>query len=149
ALARTSVPPPQRTGRFAVPPVAAPLPYRPQTEGGEGLDVQRYLMLLFERRYVLLAFVAVGMMLAFLWTATQPKIYEARSKVIFKPGTVRIQGGEIDTSPGNYYLLQDQLQTSRQELLSDSLARRAALRLDLLKDASFTSGAEPPKTPQK
>jgi capsular exopolysaccharide synthesis family protein len=112
------------------------------------MDLQRYIALLIERRYVLLGFVAVGLILAFLWTASQPKVYEARAKVVFLSGQ-RLPGSGLDESASNYYMLQGQIQNSRQILVSDKLAKRVVKRLSLLQDRSFYMGADPPKQPQQ
>ncbi|MCS6915894.1 MAG: polysaccharide biosynthesis tyrosine autokinase [Myxococcales bacterium] len=135
---------PVRSGMATWPQGALGL-YRPADSAGE---IQHYLGLLLERRYIVIGFVVAGLLLAGLWTTTQPKIYEARAKIVVEAGPMRILGNEdsFDPTPSGYYMIQDYLQTSRQVLVSDSLARRAAVRLGLLKETGFFVGAPLPKT---
>lgn len=139
-----SLPGAPHAGSFAGRAAAA----TPTLGEGGGPELQRYLGLLYERRFLLAGLCALGLLLAALWTASRPKIYEARAKLVVEAGTMRILGNEdsFDPSAGSYYMVQDYLQTSRQVLISDSLARRAAARLGLLKERGFYLGAEPPKT---
>lgn len=129
------------------PPLPLPGSARSQHHDSD-LDLQRYLGVLLDRRWLLLAVLVVGVLLAVGWTSTQPKIYEARSTVVVEANLPQVLGGEVrdifDPSPGSYYTMQDFLQTSRRVIMSDSLSRRVAARLHLEREASFFGGATPP-----
>lgn len=117
----------------------------------EGLfDVEHYLGILRERRFVLLGALLSGLVCAGLWTATQPRIYEARASILVEATVPQVLGSEVreiyDSSPANYYMMQDYMQTSRRVIMSDSLAQRVAARLKLTREASFWGKAPLPRT---
>ena len=107
----------------------------------EGAELQRYIGVLLDRRWVLVAILFVLQIAAVLWTSAQPKIYETRASILVEASVPQALGSavqdSIDPSPANFYMVQDFLQTSRKVLTSDSLARRAAARLRLIEEPGF------------
>ena len=99
-------------------------------------ELQRYVGVLFDRKWVLLGILVILQVAAVLWTSAQPKIYETRASLLIEASVPQVLGSAVqdtvDPSPANFYMVQDFLQTSRKVLTSDSLARRAAARLRLL-----------------
>ena len=117
---------------------------------GETTDFRRYLALLWERRLLFVALATIGVALALAYARTQPPVYETRSSVLIEASVPHVLGSAaselVDPSPANFYMMQDFLQTSRKVLTSDSLARRAAARLQLLKEPGFFSPGAVPAT---
>ncbi len=135
-----------RAGHTSIPGATRLGVYRP-ADGG--VELQRYVSILVERRYVLLGLLVIGLLLAALWTSTQPKIYEARSSILVEASMPQVLGSEVrdvyDPSPGSFYMIQDYLQTSRRVIMSDNLSRRVAARLHLTTEAAFWPTGIPPK----
>ena len=108
-------------------------------------DLQRYLGILLERKWVLLGILVLLQGLAVLWTSTQPKIYETRATILVEASVPQVLGSAIhemvDPAPANFYMMQDFLQTSRKVLTSDSLARHAAARMKLSEAPGFAQKA--------
>lgn len=124
--------------------------YRPEETG---FELQYYIGVILDRRWILLGLLVLGLSLAGLWTASQPKIYEARASVMVEASLPQVLGSEVrdvmDPSPGNFYMMQDYLQTSRRVITSDTLAKRVVDRLRLLAEPGFWIKAGVPKTPQE
>lgn len=114
----------------------------------ERTELQRYLGVLLERRWVILAVFVLAQAVAVLWTSAQPRIYETRSSILVEASVPQVLGSAVhemvDPTPGNFYMMQDFLQTSRKVLTSDTLARRVAARLHLLKEPGFFAPGQPP-----
>jgi len=113
-------------------------------------EIQRYLSVLWERRYLLASLLTVAIGLALLYNHTQPPLYETRTTILVEANLPHVLGSAadelVDPTPANFYMMQDFLQTSRRVLTSDSLARRAAARLRLLESPDFFKPGRPPKT---
>ncbi len=134
-------------GAFSAPRRPRSLVVRDDLEPPE---LQRYLGILWERRYLLLILFAVFIGAAIVYGNTQPPIYETRSSILVEAGLPHVLGSSAeelaDPATDNFYMMQDFLQTSRRVLTSDSLARRAAARLHLLETPSFFAPGPPPHT---
>jgi capsular exopolysaccharide synthesis family protein len=119
-------------------------------DDAEQPDLQRYLGVLWERRYPLLFLLCAAVGLAVLYGDTQPPIYETRSSILVEASLPHVLGNPADEladpTPANFYMMQDFLQTSRRILTSDSLARRAAARLRLLDSPDFFAPGPPAHT---
>jgi polysaccharide biosynthesis transport protein len=104
-------------------------------------ELQRYLRVLFERRWVLLFCLCAGIALFVTWASRAPRIYQATATVIVDPTAPQVFAGDVrdvvQVGPGQYYAMQDYLQTQRRVLTSDSLARRVVRRLKLTSDPQF------------
>src|SRR5689334_19702897 len=110
-------------------------------------ELQRYLRVLFERRWVLLLCLAGGVALFVLWASRAPRIYQATASVIIDPTPPQVFAGDVrdvvQVGPGQYYAMQDYIQTQRRVLTSDALARRAVRRLKLTGDPLFWPDGPP------
>lgn len=138
-------------GRVATP-LADPAPARPKAaralrsvrDDGQ-TELQRYLAVLLERKWVLLGMLVLLEALAALWLKAQPSLYETRASILVHASVPQALGSAVhellDPTPANFYMMQDYLQTSRKVLTSDSLARRAAARLGLVDRPDFFSPA--------
>ncbi|HNK43898.1 MAG TPA: polysaccharide biosynthesis tyrosine autokinase [Pseudomonadota bacterium] len=115
-----------------------------------GSELWRYVAVLWERRWAVLLMLVLWPTAAWLWTKSQPRVYETKSSVLVEANVPQVLGSAVqdvvDPTPANYYLMQDFLQTSRKVLTSDSLSRRVALRLRLLSEPGFFAGGTPPQT---
>ena len=109
-----------------------------------GSELWRYVAVLWERRWAVLLMLVLWPTAAWLWTKSQPRVYETKSSVLVEANVPQVLGSAVqdvvDPTPANYYLMQDFLQTSRKVLTSDSLSRRVALRLRLLSEPGFSPG---------
>ncbi len=147
-VATVQVAPERRAAIAAAASAAAANVGPPAAEGTA--ELQRYIGVLLDRKWVLLAILVVLQVAAVLWTSAQPKIYETRASILVEASVPQALGSavsdSIDPSPANFYMVQDFLQTSRKVLTSDSLARRAAARLQLLKEPGFFSPGAVPAT---
>jgi capsular exopolysaccharide synthesis family protein len=118
--------------------------------GGE-VDLVRWLRVLSERRWALVAAVAGGMALFVLWASRQHKVYEATATIIVDVQPPQVLGSEVrdvvQVGPGAGYLMSDYIQTQRRVLMSDSLSRRTIARLHLTGDAEFWG--VPPASPNE
>lgn len=110
-------------------------------------ELQRYARVLSERMWVVIATLIAGAALFALWAARQPRIYQATATIVVDPSPPQVFGSEVrdvvQVGPGQFYAMQDYIQTQRRVLTSDSLARRVVMRLKLLEDAEFWGGAAP------
>ncbi|MFO0576582.1 MAG: polysaccharide biosynthesis tyrosine autokinase [Polyangia bacterium] len=151
ALERQAAP---YAGRVATPvaslgPEAAPA--RPKARALRSVrddgqtELQRYLAVLLERKWVLLGMLVLLEALTALWLKAQPSLYETRASILVHASVPQALGSAVhellDPTPANFYMMQDYLQTSRKVLTSDSLARRAAARLGLVEHPDFFSPA--------
>lgn len=104
-------------------------------------ELQRYLRVLWERRVAVLA--AIGLCAAgyVLWASKQVKIYQATASIVVDAQPPQVLGAEVrdvvQVGPGQYYAMQDYIQTQRRVLTSDSLARATVKRLKLMEDPGF------------
>ncbi len=126
------------------------LPVRDWGGSGDGTsELWRYLAVLWERRWAVLLMLVLWPSAAWLWTKSQPRVYETKSSVIIEANVPQVLGSAVqdvvDPTPANFYMMQDFLQTSRKVLTSDTLARRVAARLRLLSEPSFSPGAKLPQ----
>jgi capsular exopolysaccharide synthesis family protein len=113
---------------------------------GEELDdkepeLARYLRIVVERRWWVAAVVVLGVAAFLAWASRQERVYQATGTIIVEPSPPQVLGGDVrDVSPmgpGQYYAMQDYLQTQRRLLLSDALARQVVARLKLDGDRAF------------
>jgi capsular exopolysaccharide synthesis family protein len=118
----------------------------PPSPGGE-TDILRVLHVIGERRWVMVAAIVFGIAAFAVWAPRQPKIYEASATIIVETQPPQVFGGEVkdvvQMGPGQFYGMQDYLQTQRRVLISDSLIRRVIDRLKLQSDTAFWGGAPP------
>ncbi len=123
------------------------------TDASETPEIQRYLGVLWERRYLLLGFLAAALGIAILFNKAQTPVYETRSSILVETSMPHVLGTAAeelaDPVPTNFYMVQDFLQTSRRVLTSDSLGRRAAARLQLLDAPDFFKPRPPARTLQE
>ena len=113
-------------------------------------ELSRYVAVLLERRWALLLMLLFWPTVAWFWVRSQPRIYETRSSILVEANVPQVLGGTVqdtlDPTPGNYYMMQDFLQTNRRVLSSDTLARRVAGRLQLLAAQDFSPDGKRPAT---
>ncbi len=105
-------------------------------------ELGRYLRILNERRWAVLFTLMAGMALYAAWAVRQPKVYQASASIVVDASPPQVFGGEqvrdvVQVGPGQYYAMQDYIQTQRRVLTSDSLARRVVKRLNLENDKDF------------
>jgi capsular exopolysaccharide synthesis family protein len=105
-------------------------------------ELSRYLRILTERRWAVVMAVVVGMVVFALWGVRQPRVYQAAATIVVEAAPPQYFGSEqvrdvVQVGPGQYYAMQDYIQTQRRVLTSDTLARRVVQRLDLEKDRDF------------
>jgi capsular exopolysaccharide synthesis family protein len=112
-------------------------------------EVHRYLRIFTERRWVILASLIIAAVIYAVWASRQPRIYQVTATIVVEPSAPQVLGGDVrdvvQVGPGQYYALQDYIQTQRRVLTSDSLARRVIERLKLQEDREFWLG-NPPRT---
>ena len=110
-------------------------------------EFQRYLRILSERRWSVIGTLLAGMALFALWGSRQPKIYQATATIVVDAAPPQVLGQSIQdvvqVGPGQYYAMQDYIQTQRRVLTSDSLARHVVRRLHLENDSDFWLGPSP------
>ena len=110
-------------------------------------ELRRYLRVLWERRLALVASLIVGAGLYLFWLSGKPKIYEAGASIVVERAPPQLLGGEtrelVDVGPGQYYGLQDYIQTQRRIITSDAMARKVITQLKLLDDREFWGGPPP------
>lgn len=104
-------------------------------------DLRHYLLVLWEKRWLLFLIIALFGGGAFFYSNAQPRMYETRASILVEINAQHILGSTandlVDPTPVNFYMVQDFLQTSRRVLVSDTLARRAVMRMRLLQEPSF------------
>src|SRR6185503_20008123 len=110
-------------------------------------ELERYVRVLLERRWLVVAAVLLGAVAYASWAMRQPRIYQASATILVDATPPQIFGAEVrdveQVGPGQYYAMQDYLQTQKRVVSSDRLARRAVQRLKLLEDAAFWGGQAP------
>lgn len=110
-------------------------------------EVQRYLRTILERRWVVVATIVVGGLVFLRWASKQPRIYQATATIVVDATPPQIMGGEVrdvvQVGPGQYWQMQDYIQTQRRVLTSDTLARQVVERLQLAGDEKFWMGPPP------
>src|SRR5687768_10411526 len=101
-------------------------------------EVQRYLRVLSERRWAVVFALAVGAVLYVWWAARQTRIYQANATIVVDTSPPQVLGGDVrevvQMGPGQFYAMQDYIQTQKRVLTSDSLARQAVTALNLMGD---------------
>jgi capsular exopolysaccharide synthesis family protein len=110
-------------------------------------ELQRYFRILIERRNVVFLTLLLGAVLFAVWASKQPKVYQATASIVVDAQPPQVLGSEVrdvvQVGPGQYYAMQDYIQTQRRVLTSDSLARQVVKHLKLLDDAEFWNGSKP------
>jgi polysaccharide biosynthesis transport protein len=104
-------------------------------------EFQRYLRILSQRRWAVMFTLGMGLALFAAWGSRQPKIYQASATIVVDASPPQVFGAEVrdvvQVGPGQYYAMQDYIQTQRRVLTSDTLARRVVARLKLEGDDKF------------
>src|SRR4051812_24112739 len=110
-------------------------------------EVQRYFRILIERRLAIFMALCVGGVLFAYWAVRQPKIYSATATIIVDASPPQVMGAEVrdvvQVGPGQFYAMQDYIQTQKRVLTSDRLGRKVVERLNLLSDHEFWGGTPP------
>lgn len=121
------------------------LPTPPRKEGEP--ELERYLRVVRERRWVLLASACAAFALFLSWASRQPRLYQATASIVVSSSPPQVLGGEVrdvmQVGPGQFWEMADYIQTQRQVLLSKSLARRVVERLKLMGDPDFWVDGQP------
>ena len=110
-------------------------------------ELERYVRVLIERRWLVLGALVLGMIAFSVWAMRQPRIYQASASILVEATPPQIFGAEVrdveQVGPGQYYAMQDYLQTQKRVITSDTLARRTVQRLHLLDETTFWDGPAP------
>ncbi len=90
--------------------------------------VFHYLGIIRQRLWVFLAVVLLGLILAYFYTITRQKVYEATASLIINPEEIRVLGNKADDvsflGAGNYWSNQEYFNTQLSELVSFELLTR-------------------------
>jgi len=113
-------------------------------------DVMRYLRVLRDRVWIVLACLVAGAVLFVPWAAKQTPIYQATATIMVDAQAAQVLGSDVhdvvQVGPGQAYLMQDYIQTQRRVLTSDTLALDTVRALRLLdpETVSLVWGKTPP-----
>ena len=104
-------------------------------------ELQRYFDILVDRRWAVLATLVAGAGLFWWWASHQTPIYQASTTIVVDATPPQVMGGDVrdvvQVGPGQYWQMQDYIQTQRRVLTSDRLAARVVARLKLERDPAF------------
>jgi len=107
----------------------------------EGAELHRYVHVLYERRWAVAACLVAGAAGFAWWASHQFKVYQATTTIVVEATPPQVMGGEVrdvvQVGPGQYWEMQDYIQTQRRVLTSDRLAARVVARLHLERDPAF------------
>jgi capsular exopolysaccharide synthesis family protein len=118
-----------------------------QPPDNQGHELTRYLRILYDRRWVVLTVLCAGIGMFAWWASKQQKIYQAVATVVVDASPPQVLGDQVrdvvQVGPGQFYGMEEYIQTQRRVLGSDSLARRTVQRLKLDTDTAFWGGELP------
>src|SRR4051812_44703877 len=90
-------------------------------------ELERYVRVLVERRWLVLAVLLLGAAAFAFWAMRQTRIYQASASILVDATPPQIFGSEVrdveQVGPGQYFAMQDYLQTQKRVIASDRLAR--------------------------
>lgn len=108
---------------------------------GPGGHPGRYVRIVLDHRWLVAAVFTAGIALFAVWATRTPRIYQATAKILVDASASQALGGEahdvMTGGPGQFFAMQDYIQTQRKILISDSLARRALEKMHLADDKDF------------
>jgi capsular exopolysaccharide synthesis family protein len=126
---------------------AAPDKAHPHPPQEGAVELRRYLHVLYERRWAVAACLLAGALGFAWWASHQSKIYQATTTIIVENAPPQVMGSDVrdvvQVGPGQYWEMQDYIQTQRRVLTSDRLAERVVDRLKLDRDSAFWGGGLP------
>ncbi|MCA9674641.1 MAG: polysaccharide biosynthesis tyrosine autokinase [Myxococcales bacterium] len=129
----------------------------PRESGSSGRDedrdaefeFRRYAEFLWNHKWLILASVAVGIVLAVLYTKRQPKVYQAASSVVVDPQAPQVFGTDVQEvvqlGAGNYWSNQEYYNTQVEIIEARSLAEKTLRHFNLQDDPRVV----PPTRAQK
>lgn len=110
---------------------------------GQGLtDFRRYLFLLQRRLWLLLLIVGICTIGTLVWLMRQPKIYQARSVIQIEQFETKVFGSRVEDVQSEELDTDDYVQTTSQELTSNSILVEVAQKLGLDKDPTLFPGVD-------
>jgi capsular exopolysaccharide synthesis family protein len=111
------------------------------------VELHRYLHVLYERRWSVAVCLCLGAVGFAWWASNQFKVYQATTTIVVEATPPQVMGGEVrdvvQVGPGQYWEMQDYIQTQRRVLTSDRLAARVVERLHLDREPAFWLGGLP------
>ena len=113
-------------------------------------DLMRYLRVLADRVWWVVASVVIGAVLFVPWAARQIPIYQATATIMVDAQGAQVLGSDVhdvvQVGPGQAYLMQDYIQTQRRVLTSDTLALDTVRALKLMHPDTLEAvwGPQPP-----
>ncbi len=115
-------------------------PLRPDAQGGEGLDLKRYLRVLDKRKWLVLLFFLATLVAVAVYTRKQTPIYRGTVKVLIERNPPRVLTGTaevVELGNTNYWSNKEYYQTQYNIIRSRAVCRRVVERLGLQSDPRF------------
>src|SRR5262245_2191649 len=91
----------------------------------EGFDRVRLWHVVLKRKWLICGVLAAVLILVFVWTARQPRVYQAMATVVIDPQAPKVLGTQtevMELGSGSYWMGQDYYNTQFRILRSRTLA---------------------------
>jgi polysaccharide biosynthesis transport protein len=105
-------------------------------------DFRRYLFLFQRRLWLLLLLVGIGTLGTLVYFLRQPKIYQGRTVIQVEQFETKVFGSRVEDVQAQELETDDYLQTTAQDLTSNSLLVAVAQRIGLDKDPELFPGVD-------